>query len=260
MLKRFDKIFSFIGSRFMAGLEEAGGILITGLKSIYLTFKPPYRVRVLLSQMEFIGVQSIFIVSLTAIFTGMVFALQSSYAFKLFRAEYLIGPTVVLALTRELSPVLTALMVTGRAGSAMAAELGTMKVTEQIDALHTMAVDPIHYLVVPRVLASTLMVPALSIFFSFIGTIGAYIVTVYVVEVNPNVFMDQVLYLVDTQDVWMGLKKAFAFGFLIGTICCYEGLATEGGARGVGKAATHSVVLSSVLIFVMDYILTAFMV
>lgn len=260
MFNRIEKFFTFIGEKLILGLEEAGGIFLTGLKSIYLMFKPPYRITLLLSQMEFIGVQSIFIISLTAIFTGMVFALQSSYAFKLFRAEYLIGPTVVLSLTRELSPVLTALMVTGRAGSAMAAELGTMRVTEQIDALHTMAVDPIHYLIVPRVVASTIMVPALSIFFSFIGTIGAYLVTVHVVEVNPHVFVNQVLYLVSNQDVWMGLKKATAFGYLIGTICCYEGFSAEGGAKGVGKAATHSVVLSSVLIFATDYVMTAFMV
>jgi len=255
----FEKIFSPVGRLMIKALEEAGGILLLGIRSIYLLFFPPFRIRLFIKQMEFIGAQSIFIITLTGLFTGMVFALQSSHAFKLFRAEYLIGPTVVLALTRELSPVLSALMVTGRAGSAMAAELGTMKVTEQIDALWTMAVEPVHYLVVPRVLASTLAVPMLSIVFSFVGTIGCYIVTVYIVEVTPQVFIDQVKYYVDTSDMWMGIKKAFFFGYLIGVISCYNGMKAEGGARGVGTSATHSVVLSSVLIFLSDYILTAFM-
>jgi len=255
----FEKIFSPVGRFIIKSLEEAGGMLILGMRSIYLLFFPPFRISLFIKQIEFIGAQSIFIITLTGLFTGMVFALQSSHAFKLFRAEYLIGPTVVLALTRELSPVLSALMVTGRAGSAMAAELGTMKVTEQIDALWTMAVEPVHYLVVPRVLASTIAVPMLSIVFSFIGTIGCYIVTVFIVEVTPQVFIDQVKYYVDTSDMWMGIKKAFFFGYLIGVISCYNGMKAEGGARGVGTSATHSVVLSSVLIFLSDYILTAFM-
>lgn len=255
-----EKIFSPVGRFLIRGLEEAGGMLLLGLRSLYLLFLPPYRFRLFIKQLEFIGVQSIFIITLTGVFTGMVFALQSSHAFKLFRAEYLIGPTVVLALTRELSPVLSALMVTGRAGSAMAAELGTMKVTEQIDALWTMAVEPVHYLVVPRVFASTLAVPMLSVVFSLVGTLGCYVVTVYVVGVTPHVFIDQVKYYVDTSDMWMGIKKAFFFGYLIGVISCYNGMNAEGGARGVGVSATHSVVLSSVLIFLSDYILTAFMV
>ncbi len=255
-----EKIFERFGRLIIKALEEAGGILLTGLKTIYLTFLPPYRIGLLIRQIEFIGSQSVFIILLTSLFTGMVFALQSSHAFRLFKAEYLIGPTVVLALTRELSPVLTALMITGRAGSAMTAELGTMKVTEQIDALHTMAVDPLHYLIVPRVVASTLVLPMLSILFSFVGTLGAYIVTVYIVEVNPEIFIEQVKYYVDTSDLWMGLKKAFFFGYLIGVISCYNGMNAEGGAKGVGTATTHSVVLSSVLIFLSDYILTALMV
>ncbi len=254
-----ERIFSIVGRAVIKALEEAGGLLLLGLRVIYLFFFPPYRVRLFLKQMEFIGAQSIFIITLTGLFTGMVFALQSSHAFKLFRAEYLIGPTVVLALTRELSPVLSALMVTGRAGSAMAAELGTMKVTEQIDALWTMAVEPVHYLAVPRVVASTFAVPMLSIVFSFIGTLGCYIVTVGIVGVTPQVFIDQVKYYVETSDMWMGIKKAFFFGYLIGVISCYNGMKAEGGARGVGMSATHSVVLSSVLIFLSDYLLTAFM-
>lgn len=255
-----EKVLGAIGRVVIKALEEAGGLLLLGLRTVYLAFLPPYRIRLFIRQLEFIGAQSLFIITLTGVFTGMVFALQSSHAFRLFRAEYLIGPTVVLALTRELSPVLSALMITGRAGSAMAAELGTMKVTEQIDALYTMAVDPLHYLVVPRVVASTLAVPMLSVVFSLIGTIGCYIVTVYIVGVTPQVFIEQVKYYVDTSDMWMGLKKAFFFGYLIGVISCYNGITAEGGARGVGIAATHSVVLSSVLIFLSDYVLTAFMV
>jgi len=257
--KKLISLLELFGKRSITIIEEVGGIFTLSIKMFYIIFLPPFRIKNILKQMEFIGVQSLFIVILTGLFTGMVFALQSSHAFKLFNAEYLIGPTVVLALTRELSPVLTALMVTGRAGSAMAAELGTMQVTEQIDALHTMAVDPVHYLIVPRVIASICTMPLLTIIFNFVGTTGSYFISVYVVDVNPNVFIDEVLTLVDNDDVLMGLKKAAVFGFLIAIISCYEGFFARGGAKGVGDAATHAVVISSVIIFISDYILTALM-
>lgn len=256
---RFLDVFVVIGERFNSIISEFGGIFIIFLKTIYYTFLPPYRGNVLLKQMEFIGAQSTFIISLTGIFTGMVFALQSSHAFKLFGAENLIGPSVALSLTRELGPVLTALMVTGRAGSAMAAELGTMRVTEQIDALYAMAVNPIQYLIVPRVIASVLMMPLLVGLFDFLGILGAYLLGVYMLNLNPQEFMDRVIYLVDFDDLYMGLVKSMVFGAIISVVSCYKGFFTTGGAEGVGRAATQSVVISSVSVLISDYFLTALM-
>ncbi len=256
---KFIYFFEYIGEKVGAVLSEFGGIFIMFLKTIYLAFIPPYRLSVLLKQMEFIGAQSTFIISLTGLFTGMVFALQSSHAFKLFGAENLIGPSVALSLTRELGPVLTALMVTGRAGSAMAAELGTMRVTEQIDALYAMAINPLQYLVVPRLVAAVLMLPLLVGLFNFLGIIGAYLLGVYLLGLNPEEFVDRVIYLVDFDDLYMGLVKAMCFGAIIAVVSCYKGFYTSGGAEGVGRAATQSVVIASVSVLVSDYFLTALM-
>jgi phospholipid/cholesterol/gamma-HCH transport system permease protein len=251
--------FESIGSRVGEVLSEFGGIFLIFLKATYYAVIPPYRPAVLLKQMEFIGAQSTFIISLTGLFTGMVFALQSSHAFKLFGAENLIGPSVALSLTRELGPVLTALMVTGRAGSAIAAELGTMRVTEQIDALYSMAVNPVQYLIVPRVIGAVLMLPLLTGLFDFLGILGSYLLGVYVLGLNPQDFMDRVIYLVDFDDLYMGLVKSMCFGAIIAVVSCYKGFFTTGGAEGVGRAATQSVVISSVAILIGDYILTALM-
>lgn len=256
---RFIEFFDAIGERGITVLSEFGGIFITFIKTIYYALIPPYRPRVLLKQMEFIGVQSTFIISLTGIFTGMVFALQSSHAFKLFGAENLIGPSVALSLTRELGPVLTALMVTGRAGSAMAAELGTMRVTEQIDALYAMAINPLQYLIVPRLIAAVLMLPLLVGLFDFLGILGAYFLGIYILNLNPQEFMDRVIYLVDFDDLYMGLIKSMCFGAIIAIVSCYKGFYTSGGAEGVGRAATQSVVISSVSVLISDYFLTALM-
>lgn len=256
---KFVDLFESIGERVGAVLSEFGGIFIIFIKTIYYALIPPYRPAVLLKQMEFIGVQSTFIISLTGIFTGMVFALQSSHAFKLFGAENLIGPSVALSLTRELGPVLTALMVTGRAGSAMAAELGTMRVTEQIDALYSMAINPLQYLVVPRFIAAVLMLPLLVGLFDFLGIIGSYLLGVYILNLNPQEFLDRVIYLVDFEDLYIGLIKSMCFGAIISVVSCYKGFYTSGGAEGVGRAATQSVVIASVSILISDYFLTALM-
>lgn len=209
-------------------------------------------------QMVTIGVQSIFVIQLTGLFTGLVFALQTSYAFGLFGAEGLIGPSVVLSLTRELSPVLTALMLTGRAGSAMATELGTMRVTEQIDALETMAVSPMRFLVVPRLVAATLMTPLLVMFFNAVGVFGGYVVAVHIIGVSRTMFWDRILSSVDLLDLWSGLYKGAVFGFLIALICTSRGYRARGGARGVGEATTAAVVVSNVVTLVADYLITAF--
>ncbi len=229
------------------------------ISAITWMFRPPFRLRVIFKQMEFVGVNSIFVVLITGAFTGMVFALQSYYGFRMFRGESLVGATVALAVTRELGPVFTALMVTGRVGSAMTAEIGTMRVTEQIDALHTMSVNPIHYLVMPRIVAAVLMLPVLTIVSDFIGIVGGYFVGVNLLKINSGIFMAKIIELVELDDILNGLIKAAFFGLILSLIGCYKGMNTTGGAEGVGKATTQSVVLSSVTIFISDYFLTSFM-
>ncbi|UCD84503.1 MAG: ABC transporter permease [Deltaproteobacteria bacterium] len=240
--------------------EETGRLINLFITTMRLMVKPPFRLNLLSKQMEFVGVQSTFIVALTGTFTGMVFALQSSYAFKLLNAEGMIAPAVGLSLTRELAPVLTGLMVTGRVGSAMAAELGTMRVTEQIDALFAMAIDPIKYLVVPRVIAGIIMVPLLTILFNFVGNVGSYIVGVGILGLNSERYINDIVYMVDLPDLYHGVIKAGFFGLLITLIGCSRGFYSAGGAEGVGRAATQAVVIASVLILVSDYFLTSVLV
>ena len=209
--------------------------------------------------MEFVGVGSLFIVVLTGLFTGAVFALQGAGAFRMFNAESLVGSTVGLSLARELSPVLTGLMVTGRAGSGIATEIGTMRVTEQIDALYTMAVNPVQYLVVPRFIAGLIMVPILSGLFTLVGMVGCYVVGVVMLGIDEGVFIEKVKWFVEPTDLASGLIKACVFGGILTMVGCYKGFYAAGGARGVGIATTQSVVASSVIILVSDYFLTAMM-
>jgi phospholipid/cholesterol/gamma-HCH transport system permease protein len=199
------------------------------------------------------------VVVLTGAFTGMVLALQGYTGFRRFGAEGLVGTTVALAMTRELGPVLTSLMVTARAGSAMAAELGTMRVTEQIDGLTVMAVDPFRYLIVPRILAAFAMVPLLCVVSDFVGIAGGYFVGVKLLGINSGTYMNNTIKYLEPADIYNGLIKAACFGLILGGIGCYKGFNTSGGAQGVGRATTEAVVLASVLILVNDYFLTAIM-
>jgi len=224
--------------------------------SILWMFRPPFRADQYFKQMEFIGVKSTWIVVLTAFFTGAVFALQTGRTYALFNMQSMVGATVALSLTREIGPVFAAIMVTARACSAMAAELGTMRVTEQIDALETMAINPVQYLVSPRVLASAVMVPLLTMLYNFVGVVGAYIVSIYLLGIDEGPFMNRLYYYVDTDDIWGGLIKAAAFGFMIAMMSCYMGFKTSGGARGVGRATTKAVVYSAVTVLITDYFLT----
>ncbi len=251
-------IINKIGEFFYFIISEVGDFTIFQFEIIKETFMPPFRWKELLFQLEFIGVKSWGIVSLTGLFAGMVIALESSYALGLFNAQYLIGPSTALSLFRELGPVFTALMVTGRAGSAMATELGSMKVTEQIDALFVMAVDPVQFLVVPRVIATIVMMPLLVALFNFLGMIGAFLISVYSGAVTPHVFIDEVVTKVHNHDLYGGLIKAFFFGMVIAGISTYMGMRTKGGARGVGETSTLAVVFSSITIMIADYILTPF--
>jgi len=245
-----------LGSRLLRAADDFGKYVKLTLLAVLGLFRPPWRVHLAFKQMDFVGVQSLAIIVISGTFTGMVFALQSGHAFALFGAEGFVGPTVVLALTLELSPVLSALMISGRAGSAMAAEIGTMKVTEQVDALLSMAVNPINYLVVPRLIAGVVMLPIMTMVFNIVGTFGAWLVAVKVLGYDEGVFIKNVEWYVDPPDVYKGLVKAAVFGFIIATVGCYKGYYTSGGAEGVGRATTQAVVVSSVAVLISDYFLT----
>ncbi len=238
-------------------IKGAGSMTIMLLTAIRFAFTPPFKLKNIFKQMEFVGVQSLFVVVLTGSFTGMVLALQGYNALNRFGAESLVGPTVALSMARELGPVLTGLMVTGRAGSAMATELGTMRVTEQIDAIETMAINPIKYLVVPRLLAGVLMFPLLTVVTSFVGVVGGYIIGVKMLGINPGVYIGRTIDFVNVQDIFSGLAKSVAFGLITTLVACYHGYYAKGGAEGVGKAATSSVVTASVMILISDYIISS---
>lgn len=231
-------------------------VLLTG-RTLMWSIRPPYRFGQLLSAMEFIGVQSVFIVSLTGVFSGMVLALQMVYALKNFGAEGLVGSIVAISLTREMSPVFAALMVTARAGSANAAELGNMRVTEQIDALVTMGVSPIQYLITPRVIAMVTMLPLLCVLYTSVGMVGAWFVAVQGLGVDPGIFLANIEKYTVFGDFYMGEVKSAVFGFLIAVISCNQGFNTKGGARGVGIATTRAVVQSAVAILVANYAITS---
>jgi phospholipid/cholesterol/gamma-HCH transport system permease protein len=247
---------SRLGAALIGTVEDVGRFMRFLARSFAGGLLPPYRVRLLFKHMEFVGVQSLTIVLITGIFTGMVFAVQANIGFSQFGAQGLIGGIVTLSLTRELSPVLTALMVNGRVGSAMAAELGTMRVTEQIDALESMAIDPHQYLAAPRILAAALMVPALTMVFNAIGVAGCWYVAVKQLGVNPGGFQSRIEWFVDPDDILGGLAKGAIFGLILAAVGCYKGFTTAGGAEGVGRATTSAVVISGVLILTSDYFMT----
>ncbi len=242
-----------VGNTVIAIVRDIGGASTLGAEIGKWSFRRPFRWNNLFQQLDFVGVGSIFIVALTGVFSGMVFAHQSSRAFELFGAEGFVGPTVALTLTRELSPVFTALMVTMRAGSAMCTELGTMRVTEQVDALETMAVNPIQYLLVPRVLAGLIMVPVLVMIFNTAGMAGSFFVSVTVKGISAGTFITRTSQWLDPEDVIEGLVKGAVFGLTVTLTCCFKGFHASGGAKGVGQATTEAMVSSALGIFVLDY-------
>ncbi|OPL15370.1 MAG: ABC transporter permease [delta proteobacterium MLS_D] len=251
--------FDRFGRSIFAALEEMGGMLLLFLSVVAWAVRPPFKIRLIVKQMEFVGVKSIFVVVLTGLFTGMVMTLQICYGFRMFSAETLVGSTVALAMARELGPVLTSLMVTARAGSAMAAELGTMRVTEQIDALYVMAANPVKTLIVPRVIAGITMLPVLTVVSVFVGVVGAYFVGVPILGINKGMFMKNMTTFVELSDIYNGLVKAAFFGLILSFVGCYKGFNTTGGAEGVGKATTEAVVIAAITILISDYFLTALM-
>jgi phospholipid/cholesterol/gamma-HCH transport system permease protein len=235
-------------------VSEIGGVVTMLVLVLMWAFRRPFRPHNHFAQLDFVGVGSIFIVVLTGLFTGMVFAQQSSRAFELFDAESLVGPTVALTITRELAAVFSALMVTMRAGSAMCTELGTMRVTEQVDALETMAVNPVQYLLVPRVFAGLTMVPMLTMLFDTAGLSGAYFVAVVVKGISAGTFLARTRQWLEPADIFEGLIKGALFGLTVALICCYKGYNASGGAKGVGQATTEAMVASALSIFVLDFI------
>ncbi len=239
-----------------AALEDFGQMLFFAAEVVAWAFRPPFRLDQLLTQMAFIGAGSAFIVGVTGSFAGMVFGLQMNYAMKQFAAEGYVGGSTAFALSRELAPVFTALMVTGRAGSAIATELGTMRVTEQLDAMESMAVSPIQYLVVPRLLAAIVMFPALTMLFNALGYAGAYLMGVYVAGIPVGPFIEHTREFLGMDDVMHGLGKAVVFGALVAIITTWRGYSAAGGARGVGEGTTRAVVASSIAILVADYAAT----
>lgn len=248
-----------LGSVIINFAVQLGSILLLVFSTIKQVVLPPFELRNIFKQMLEIGVRSLPVVLITAVFTGMVFALQTYTAFKRFGAESLVGSVVALSMTRELGPVLTSLIVAGRAGAAMAAELGTMRVTEQIDALETLATNPIKYLIVPRFLSGITMLPALTIVADIIGIIGGYMVTVGLFGVSSSVYWKRTWNYLELNDIYSGLIKACFFGASIAIISCHRGFYTSGGAEGVGKATTGAVVLSSMTILISDYFLSAWL-
>ncbi|MEC7522443.1 MAG: ABC transporter permease [Myxococcota bacterium] len=228
---------------------------------VYETFmwgiRPPYRFRLVIEHIEFLGVQSIFIVGLSGIFVGGVFSLQLVDGFRQFGAENQVGAVIGLALSRELAPVFSALMITSRAGSAMATEIASMRVTNQIDALTTMSVNPIQFLIVPRVIAATIATPIMALLAFMVGLVGAYVVGVFLMGIDGGIFVERVKWFVDTSDVGQGLVKSAVFGAALTMVACRQGFYASGGAAGVGQATNRAVVQASVAVLVLDYVLTA---
>src|SRR5687767_3933117 len=231
---------------FLTLLTEIGETAKLFGAACFWGIRPPYRLRLFVEAMEFVGVQSLFIVGLTGLFIGMVFGIQLVDGFRAFGAENQTGAVVGMALARELAPVFTSLMVSSRAGSAMSTELGSMRVTDQIDALLTMAVNPVQYLVVPRLVAGVVMVPILTMIFNMIGIFGAWLVCVQLLGLDHGIFVDKVRWIVDGRDLAQGLTKALVFGLAVVLIACRQGFYAKGGAAGVGQATTSAVVQSAV--------------
>ena len=245
-----------IGRTFLRFLEATGHLTQFAVTAIGHCVRPPIYPRLIGRQMIAIGYYSLPVVGLTAIFTGMVLALQSYTGFARFSAESAIPNVVIISITRELGPVLAGLMVAGRVGAAIAAEIGTMRVTEQIDALDTLATNPFKYLIAPRLIAGLTMMPILVLIADIIGVFGGYVVSIYKLGFNPYVYLKHTIDFVEVLDVVSGLVKAGVFGFLVTLMGCYHGYNSKGGAQGVGAATTNAVVSASILILSFNYFIT----
>jgi phospholipid/cholesterol/gamma-HCH transport system permease protein len=244
------------GRAFLIFMEATGRLMLFTGVAVSHCFRPPFYLRLIARQMIDIGYYSLPVVGLTALFTGMVLALQSYTGFARFQAEGAVATVVVLSVTRELGPVLAGLMVAGRIGASMAAEIGTMRVTEQVDALSTLSTNPFKYLVAPRLMAGLTMLPLLVLVADIIGVFGGFLIGVYRLDFNPAAYIGRTWEYLEPMDVISGLVKAGVFGFVIALMGCYHGYQSRGGAQGVGTATTNAVVSSSILILVFNYLIT----
>jgi len=252
---------SAIGSVVLGTLTHVGGIFKLFMQTLYWMFIGPFIGKAasrksIFDQLVFAGVNSMLIVFFVSFFTGVVLAMQSAYQLAQLGAEMYVASLVAVSMARELGPVLTALVVAGRVGAAITAELGTMKVTEQIEALQTQALNPVRFLVVPRFFALLIMLPCLTIFSDFMGMVGGYVIGVYNIGINPGMYIDITVDFLVLKDIYTGLIKSVFFGMIIALIGCYMGLSTSGGAEGVGRSTTVSVVASFILVILADCILT----
>jgi phospholipid/cholesterol/gamma-HCH transport system permease protein len=244
-------------------LDNINGLgLITAFagRFFYWTFKKPFRVPLVFEQLYFIGNKSLMIIILSGMFTGMVMATQTYFGFKLINVDSLVGVIVALSMAKELAPVLTGLIVAGRAGSAMAAQIGSMKVTEQIDALEVMGINSIQYLAVPRIIASTIALPMLSVVFLFIGNFGSWLVGTKNLMIDESMFFSKLSDFMYVADIFQGVIKAMVFGFVIAVIGTYFGFQVEKGAVGVGRGTNLAVVWGMISVLILDYFLTSFLV
>lgn len=244
------------GGRLRAVVIEAGGLGLLAAQALRGLFEPPWEVRAWFREAEQIGVRSLGVAAITTVFTGMVLALQTAYSLPSLGVKYYLGTVVSKSLVRELGPVLVALIVGGRIGAGMTAELGTMKVTEQIDALRSMGADPVKKLVVPKLVAALVMMPALTILGDVLGIFGGLAISTGTLDVPSGLYINDVLGALTLEDLASGVGKSFFFAFFVTVIGCYNGIEAKGGADGVGSATTHTVVLSAILVLVADFFLT----
>lgn len=254
-----EKRIEDLGTNVLSVLNGLGNFTNYTMKTLYWTFKPPYRYKLLLEQIVFIGNKSVFIIFLTSSFTGAVFAFQIYVGMKVINADSFIGPIVTIALSKELAPVLSGLVVAGRCGAAMAAQIGTMKVTEQIDALEVMGINSYQYLAVPRILGATIALPLLSACFLLIGYCGAWLIGTKVIQIDEMIFSSKISDFMNLGMVAEGVIKAAVFGYLIAIIGTFHGFEVRGGAEGVGKGTNMAVVWGMITVLVVDFFLTSFL-
>ena len=246
-----------LGRQTLAFFEAIGHLTLFSLRSTLACFRPPFYFKQVVQQLLQVGFLSLPVIGLTAIFSGMVLALQSYTGFARFSAESAIASVVALSITRELGPVLGGLMVAGRVGAAFAAEIGTMRVSEQVDALQTLSTDPYRYLMGPRIIALIIALPILVFCADVIGIFGGYVIGVYKLGFNAATYLEQTYQFLKIEDVSSGLIKAVVFGYVIALMGCYQGFYSRGGAQGVGQSTTRAVVSASVLILLFNYVLTS---
>lgn len=254
--ERGFKVVSALGAVILGAIRNFGEVVLYLYDVLRQTFHRPFRTQLVIEQLYFIGNQSAGIILLTSFFTGAAFALSIGPFFQNFRAESVMGAATAISLARELAPMMTAFLMIGRAGSSMTAEISTMRVSEQIDAMEAMGVDPVGYLVVPRVIASMIVLPLLCGIFIFVGILAAYVIGLALFQVDKGIFFERITWLADSHDVILGLQKSLIFAFVIAAMSCRFGLRASGGAKGVGMATTNSVVTCLLGVLSCDYVIT----